>query len=109
MSLLHPQMDALFTAEGAAPRSFVVHEGEDDLGLGGVEGSLTTGAAGGRLKCGEIKPFVPMAAIATMENGPEETAAITGNIMMAQEAPGLLTVRVRPILPSYTYRASDGL
>jgi Cu-Zn family superoxide dismutase len=33
-------------------RSFVVHEGEDDLGLGGFPDSKKTGHAGGRLACG---------------------------------------------------------
>lgn len=32
-------------------RSFVVHSGVDDLGLGGVPASLTTGNAGGRVGC----------------------------------------------------------
>ncbi|KAK4305913.1 hypothetical protein Pmani_022228 [Petrolisthes manimaculis] len=32
-------------------RSIVVHEGEDDLGLGGFEDSTTTGHAGGRVAC----------------------------------------------------------
>ncbi|ELU01864.1 hypothetical protein CAPTEDRAFT_100118 [Capitella teleta] len=32
-------------------RSIVVHAGEDDLGLGGDSGSLTTGNAGARLGC----------------------------------------------------------
>ncbi|XP_077864012.1 uncharacterized protein LOC100367813 [Saccoglossus kowalevskii] len=32
-------------------RAFVVHEGEDDLGKGGDEGSRTTGNAGKRMAC----------------------------------------------------------
>lgn len=35
-------------------RAFVVHEGEDDLGLGGDAGSLATGNAGGRVACCNI-------------------------------------------------------
>lgn len=35
-------------------RAVVVHEGEDDLGLGGSSDSKTTGHAGGRLSCGVI-------------------------------------------------------
>lgn len=35
-------------------RAIVVHEGEDDLGLGGHSDSKTTGHAGGRLSCGVI-------------------------------------------------------
>ncbi|KAG0044260.1 Superoxide dismutase [Cu-Zn] [Gryganskiella cystojenkinii] len=35
-------------------RTVVVHEGVDDLGLGGHELSPTTGNAGGRLTCGVI-------------------------------------------------------
>lgn len=32
-------------------RSVVIHKGEDDLGLGGDEGSISTGNAGARLAC----------------------------------------------------------
>ena len=35
-------------------RAFVIHEKEDDLGLVGDAGSITTGNAGGRLVCGII-------------------------------------------------------
>eukprot|EP01004_Peranema_trichophorum_P010245 NODE_9018_length_626_cov_71.017893_g8390_i0.p1 GENE.NODE_9018_length_626_cov_71.017893_g8390_i0~~NODE_9018_length_626_cov_71.017893_g8390_i0.p1 ORF type:complete len:164 (+),score=28.86 NODE_9018_length_626_cov_71.017893_g8390_i0:59-550(+) len=36
-------------------RSFMVHADPDDLGKGGFEDSLTTGHAGARIACGEIK------------------------------------------------------
>jgi Cu-Zn family superoxide dismutase len=35
-------------------RSVVIHENEDDLGLGGHDDSLTTGHAGGRMTCAVI-------------------------------------------------------
>jgi Cu-Zn family superoxide dismutase len=35
-------------------RTVIVHADEDDLGLGGVELSATTGNAGDRLACGVI-------------------------------------------------------
>ncbi|KRT86907.1 hypothetical protein AMK59_2413 [Oryctes borbonicus] len=35
-------------------RAIVVHSGEDDLGRGGHDDSLTTGHAGGRVACGII-------------------------------------------------------
>ena len=35
-------------------RSVVIHENEDDLGLGGHDDSLTTGHAGGRMACAVI-------------------------------------------------------
>ena len=36
-------------------RSVMIHADEDDLGKGGHELSLTTGNAGARIACGEIK------------------------------------------------------
>ena len=35
-------------------RAIVVHAGEDDLGLGGDDGSLATGNAGSRVACGLV-------------------------------------------------------
>jgi hypothetical protein len=40
-------------------RAMVVHAGEDDLGLGGHDDSMTTGHAGGRLACGEVREPPP--------------------------------------------------
>jgi Cu-Zn family superoxide dismutase len=36
-------------------RALVLHEGTDDLGKGGNEGSLATGNAGGRVVCAVLK------------------------------------------------------
>ena len=36
-------------------RSIMIHADPDDLGKGGHELSLTTGNAGARIACGEIK------------------------------------------------------
>jgi len=44
----------LFGRDSVLGRAFVVHEGQDDLGQGGDEGSLKTGNAGGRKGCGVI-------------------------------------------------------
>jgi Cu-Zn family superoxide dismutase len=46
------KLDGEFTVIG---RSVMVHADPDDLGKGGFEDSLTTGHAGARLACGEIK------------------------------------------------------
>ena len=45
----------LFGADSVIGRSFMVHADADDLGKGGHELSATTGNAGARIACGEIK------------------------------------------------------
>ncbi|XP_026761709.1 superoxide dismutase [Cu-Zn]-like [Galleria mellonella] len=50
-------------------RAVVIHEEEDDLGLGGDEGSLSTGNAGGRAACatiGILSPAGPWNAATTV-------------------------------------------
>jgi len=42
---------------GITGKAFVVHAGEDDLGMGGDDGSLKTGNAGKRLACGIVEPI----------------------------------------------------
>ena len=45
---------------GITGKAFVIHAGEDDLGMGEGEkmaGSLKTGNAGGRLACGIVQPL----------------------------------------------------
>ena len=47
-------VDTLATLDGEVNiigKAMVIHEGEDDLGLGGDTGSLATGNAGGRAGC----------------------------------------------------------
>uniref|UniRef100_A0A0M3JZV6 Superoxide dismutase [Cu-Zn] n=1 Tax=Anisakis simplex TaxID=6269 RepID=A0A0M3JZV6_ANISI len=44
----------LFGANSILGRGLVVHANRDDLGLGGDQGSRTTGNAGGRVACGVI-------------------------------------------------------
>lgn len=41
----------LRSANNVLGRAIVIHDGEDDLGLGGDEGSLKTGNAGSRVAC----------------------------------------------------------
>jgi len=79
----------LFETEVPMARSFVVHADEDDLGLGGNNGSLATGNAGGRLRCGEIFKFSPLYAMANLTAGP---ANVTVAALMMQESPSSLTV-----------------
>eukprot|EP00612_Vaucheria_litorea_P001724 CAMPEP_0171455236 /NCGR_PEP_ID=MMETSP0945-20130129/2215_1 /TAXON_ID=109269 /ORGANISM="Vaucheria litorea, Strain CCMP2940" /LENGTH=151 /DNA_ID=CAMNT_0011980443 /DNA_START=94 /DNA_END=549 /DNA_ORIENTATION=- len=47
-------VDAHIPISSILGRAVVVHDGEDDLGKGGHEQSLTTGNAGGRFCCGII-------------------------------------------------------
>lgn len=44
----------LFGKNSILGRSVIIHEGEDDLGMGGNELSLTTGNSGKRIGCGVI-------------------------------------------------------
>ena len=44
----------LYGPFGIIGRTIVLHQLEDDLGLKGDAGSLTTGNAGGRIACGVI-------------------------------------------------------
>ncbi|KAG7308717.1 hypothetical protein JYU34_005944 [Plutella xylostella] len=58
-------VDTVITLRGATNvigRTLMLHEGEDDLGLGGDETSLTTGNAGGRVACGVIGVDAPLDA-----------------------------------------------
>ncbi|XP_064113354.1 superoxide dismutase [Cu-Zn]-like [Macrobrachium nipponense] len=48
---IHDNIVSLYGDRAVVGRSVVVHAKEDDLGLGGDEGSLTTGNAGARLAC----------------------------------------------------------
>lgn len=47
-------MVMLYGENSVMGRGCVIHAEADDLGLGGDEGSLATGNAGGRLSCGTI-------------------------------------------------------
>ena len=64
--------DYLVSIEGLTSivgRAVVIHALEDDLGLGGDSGSLSTGNAGPRVACGVIgtcAPFAPPTAPSTL-------------------------------------------
>lgn len=49
---------SLYSPYSVIGRSVIIHEGQDDLGLGGNEQSLITGNAGGRMACAIIKSQV---------------------------------------------------
>ena len=57
----------LFGSNSIVGRAVVVHSGEDDLGLGGQQDSLSTGHAGARFACG-ILGVQPELASAAMYN-----------------------------------------
>jgi len=46
---------SLYEPHSVIGRSVIIHEGVDDLGLGGNEQSLITGNAGGRMACAAIQ------------------------------------------------------
>ncbi|CAL4112897.1 unnamed protein product, partial [Meganyctiphanes norvegica] len=56
-------------------RSIVIHAGQDDLGRGGDEGSLSTGNAGGRVACGiiEIQQNIPPQPTTAQPHQPYQT------------------------------------
>jgi len=56
MSDRHLSLSGLNSVVG---RGLVIHEGEDDMGRGGNDGSLKTGNAGGRLACAVIGLSTP--------------------------------------------------
>uniref|UniRef100_A0A6B2LNB5 Superoxide dismutase [Cu-Zn] n=1 Tax=Arcella intermedia TaxID=1963864 RepID=A0A6B2LNB5_9EUKA len=56
---IEDKMITLFGINSIVGRAVVIHQDEDDLGLGGHEDSKTTGHAGSRLACGIIALTAP--------------------------------------------------
>ena len=83
--------------ENIASRTLVIHEGEDDLGDGGDEGSSKTGNAGSRVACGivetrtlncatlcdELTGHVAAAAVVRVV-GSSEDSPVGGNVVLIQ-------------------------
>ena len=55
VTVLSDSLASLFGENTIIGKAIVIHSGEDDLGLGGNVGSLTTGNAGSRVGCCLIK------------------------------------------------------
>ncbi len=51
---LYDKVSKLYGQFGIIGRTLILHQNEDDLGLRGNTGSLTTGNAGKRIACGVI-------------------------------------------------------
>ena len=85
------------SVENIVSRTLVIHEGEDDLGDGGDEGSSKTGNAGSRVACGivesrtlncatlcdELTGHVAAAAVVRVV-GSSEDSPVGGNVVLIQ-------------------------
>jgi Cu-Zn family superoxide dismutase len=73
----------LYGENSILDRAVVLHSEEDDLGLGGDDGSLSTGNAGARLGCGLIVQ-IPSKMMASVDL---ESCGIDGSLAFSQEGP----------------------